>query len=90
MSYARSFFRDFESYLRTVVGLNEDDIQLILKQYISNFVTYLLSPGVYTFKDISKAVYTMRDHKGTLQNEYDDICMKTKLNLTRLGETFRT
>ena len=35
--YARSTIRDFESYLGIVVGL--DDIQLILKQCISNFVT---------------------------------------------------
>ena len=30
--YARYSFRDFESYLRIEVGLDEDDIQLILKQ----------------------------------------------------------
>ena len=40
MCYARSPFRYFESYLKIVVGLKEDDIQLILKQYNSNFVTY--------------------------------------------------
>ena len=33
MGYARSPFRDFESYLAIVIGLDEDDIQLILKQY---------------------------------------------------------
>ena len=33
-------------------------------------------------------MYTLGDHEGTLQNEYDDICMKTKANLTRLGGTF--
>ena len=37
MVYARSLFRDVESYLRIVVGLNEDDIQLILKQYNEKF-----------------------------------------------------
>ena len=46
MGFARSPFRDFEIYLRIVVGLNEDDIQLILKQYNSNFVTYQLTPGI--------------------------------------------
>ena len=35
MGYARSPFRDFDSYLRIVVGLDEDEIQLILKQYHS-------------------------------------------------------
>ena len=67
MGYARSPFREFESYLITVVGLDEDDIQLILKQYNSTFVTYELSPGIYTNKDISEAVYTIGDHEGTLQ-----------------------
>ena len=33
MDYARPPFRDFESYLRTVASLDEDDIQLSLKQY---------------------------------------------------------
>ena len=33
MSFARSPFRDFESYLRTKSGLEENNIQLILKQY---------------------------------------------------------
>ena len=37
MGYARSPFRAFESYVRIVVGLVEDDIQLRLKQYNSNF-----------------------------------------------------
>ena len=31
MGYAWFLFRDFESYLRIAVGLDEDDIQLILK-----------------------------------------------------------
>ena len=34
MGHARSPFRDFESYLRFVVGLNECDIQLILKNLL--------------------------------------------------------
>ena len=54
LGYARSPFRDFESYLRIVVGLDEDDIQLFLKQYKSNFLTYELSPVIYTIKDISQ------------------------------------
>ena len=73
-----------------VVGLDEDDIQLILKQNSSNFVTYELSHGIYSIKDISEAVYTMGDHEGTLQIEYDGISMKTKLMLTRFGSTFGT
>ena len=89
MGYARSLFRDFESYLRLVVGLNEDDFQLILKSYNEKFITYKTSPGTYTKEEISKVVYTMGDHEGTLQIEYDDT-MKTKLILNRFGSTFGT
>ena len=78
MGYARYLFRDFESHLRNVVGLDEDHMQLILKQYNANFVTYILDLGIYSIEDNSKVFYTMRDHKGTLQIEYDDISMKTK------------
>ena len=39
MGYARSPFRNFESFLRIVVGSDEDDIQLILFNIIQ-----LLSP----------------------------------------------
>ena len=67
MGYARSPFRDFESYLRIIVGLDEDDIRLILKQYNAHFVTYEMDPGNYTIKDLQKAVYPLGDHEGTLQ-----------------------
>ena len=56
MGFARSQFRNFEGYPRFVVGLYENDIQLFLKQYKSNFVTYELFPGIYTIKDISETV----------------------------------
>ena len=79
MGYARSPFWDFESYLRIVVGLDEDDIQLISKQYNEKVITYQLSPGIYTIEDNSKAVYTMGDHDGTLQIKYDDDTVKTEL-----------
>ena len=90
LGFARSPFRDFESYPRIVVGLDEDDIQLILKQHHSNFVIYDLSPRIFTIKDISEAVDTMGDHERTPKVEYDDIDMKTKLLLTRFGGTFGT
>ena len=90
MGYARSLFRDFESYLRIVFGLDEDDIHLILKQYNANFVTYELDPGNYTTEDLQKAVYFLGDHEGTLQIEYDDLNKKTKNILTRFGSIFGT
>ena len=90
MGYARSPFRDFESYLSIVVGLDEDDIRLSLKQYNANFVTYELDPGNYTIEDLQEAVYPLGDHEGTLQIEDDDLNNKTKLILTRFGSTFGT
>ena len=88
--YANSSFRDFESYLRIFVGLEEDNIRLILKQYNEKFVTYEIDPGNYTIEDIQKAVYPLGDHKGTLQIEYDDSNKKVKLILSRFGSTFET
>ena len=79
MGYARSPFRDFESYLRIFVGLEDDNIQLILKQYNEKFGTYKLDPGNYNIEDIQKAVYSLGDHENTLQIEYDDLNKKVKL-----------
>ena len=90
MGYARSLFRDFQSYFRVVVGLEEDDVRLVSKQYTALFVTYELDPGNYTNEDLEEAVYPLGDHEGTLQIEYDDIHKKTKLVLTRFGSTFGT
>ena len=90
LGYARSPFRDFESYLRIVIGLDEDDIQLICKQYNEKFITYELDPGNFTIDDLQEAVYPLGDHKGTLQYEYDDLNKKVNLNLTRFGSTFGT
>ena len=53
-NYVHSPFRDFESYLRVLGGLNGDDFQLILKQDKSKFITYKFTPGVHTFRDLSE------------------------------------
>ena len=79
MGYARSRFRDFESYLRIFIGLEEDNIRLISKQYNEKFVTYELDPGNYTIEDLQKDVYPLGDHDGTLQIEYDDLNKEVKL-----------
>ena len=90
MGYARSPVKDFESYLRIFVGLEEDNIRLILKQYNEKFVTYELDPGNYTIEDLQKAVYHFGDHENTLQIEYDELNKRVKLILTRFGDTFGT
>ena len=84
LGYARSPFRDFESYSRIVVGLDEEDIQLISKQYNSHFITYELTPGIYTFQDISDTIHTFSGHSEITEIEYDDISMKTKITLKTL------
>ena len=84
--YTESVFQDFESFLRTEVDLVEEDIKLVLDEYKSNFVTYELDPGIYSYKDIAIAVFYI------VQTEYsqydsailitlDDITRKTKLVL---------
>ena len=81
LNFSRSQFRDFETYLRSRVGLDEEDFQLILKEYNSHFITYELGPGVYTIKDISDVIHTFSGHTEDIEIEYDDISMKTKLIL---------
>ena len=82
--YTRSVFQDFESFLRTQIDLVEDDIKLVLDEYNSNFITYELTPGIYTYRNIAEALYYI------LESEYpssgseilirlDDITRKTKL-----------
>ena len=56
--YVDSIFQDFENFLRTAIDLVED-VRLVLDEYISNFVTYELEPGIYTFKDISDALFNI-------------------------------
>ena len=79
LGFARSPFKVFLSYLRIVIGLDEDDIQLILKQCNEKFITYELSPGIYTREDISQAIYPLGDHEGTLEIEYNDDTVKKNL-----------
>ena len=85
LGYARSLFRDFESYLRIVVGLPEEDIQLLLKEYNSHFITYELTPGIYSIQDISDTLHTFSGHMEIIQVIYDDISMKTKIILKYIG-----
>ena len=62
----------------------EDDIKLVLDEYNSNFLTYELEPGIYSYRDIAEAVFYI------LHSEYpqsgseilirlDDVTRKTKL-----------
>ena len=88
LGHARSPFRDLETYLRCVVGLDEVDIQKVSKQGSSHFVTLEMSPGFYSIKYFSEAVYNVRDHEGTIQFEYHGISSNKKTIWTRFGLTF--
>ena len=84
--YAGSVFQDFESFLRTQIDLVEDDIKLVLDEYNSSFITCELDPGIYTSKYISEALFSIlqSDCPGdcnVIVIEYDDINMKTKLDV---------
>ena len=84
--YTSSIFQDFESFLRTQIDLFEDDVKLVLDEYNSSFITYKLEPGIYTFKDISQSVFNILQPEYPGPNnviliEYDDINMKTKLDV---------
>ena len=95
MNYTQSSFRDFEGYLRILTGLNEDDIQIILKQYNSKLITCEISPGIYTFKDFSEVLprgfekeleirgeiqpNTKYDKSDSIIIECDNNTMRTKL-----------
>ena len=54
--YLQTPFQVFESYLRILTGLNEDDIQLIIKQYNSIFTTFENSPIICSIKDITEVL----------------------------------
>ena len=62
--YIDSVFQHLESFLTTQIDLVEDDINLVLDEYSSSFITYELEPGIYTFKHLSDALFNI------LQLEY--------------------
>ena len=89
--YTNSVFQDFESFLRTEIDLVEDDIKLVLVENNSNFITYEITPGIYTFKDFSEGLFNIfqSEYPGpsnVIDIEYDGITMKTKL-VVRSGIT---
>ena len=82
-TYVDSVFQDFGSFLRTQIDLVEDDVRLVPDEYNSSFIIYELEPGIYTFKDLSEALFNSIPARNGYHNaidfEYDDITMRTKL-----------
>ena len=52
-----------------MVDLNDDDFQILLKQYISCFITYETPWGIHTIEDNSEPLFNVSDHEGTLRCE---------------------
>ena len=62
----------------------EDDIKLVLGEYNSSFITYELTTGIYTFKDLSETLLKFHQRKfqcyhNAMDTEFDDITRGTKL-----------
>ena len=57
--YTSSVFQDFESFLRTQTDLIEDDVKLVLDEYNSSFITYELEPGIFSYREISEALFNI-------------------------------
>ena len=74
--YATSVFQDFESYLRTEVDLVVDDVKLVLDEYNSNFISYKITPGIYTFQDLSEALFNILQTKYPVS--YTHLTLPTK------------
>ena len=82
--YTRSVFQDSESYLRTEIDLVEDDIRLVSDEYNSGFITYEISPGIYTTKYVSDILlkFLQSEYEGyhkAVDIEFDDITRKIKI-----------
>ena len=57
--YTSSVFQDFESFLRTQIDLIEVDVKLVLDECNSSFITYELEPGIYSYREISEALFNI-------------------------------
>ena len=78
MNCALSSFRDFEIHLRFTVCWDEDDIQLIFKQFNSYFINHNRAPGIYPIEDVSEFFFTFWDRDRILQIKHDDFSWKQK------------
>ena len=82
--YVDSVFQDFESFFRTQIDLVEDDVRLVLDDFNSSFITYKITPGIYTFKDLSEALLNILqlenpESSSEIVIEFENITKKTKL-----------
>ena len=62
----------------------EDDVKLVLDEYNSSFITYELEPGIYNYREVSEALFTILQLEypssdSEIQIRLDDISRKIKL-----------
>ena len=82
--FTSSVFQDFEGFLRKQIDLIEDDVKLVLDEYNSSFITYELETGIYSYREISEALFKILQlenpsYKSKILIRLDDITRKTKL-----------
>ena len=85
--YTSFVFQDFESFHRTQIDLIEDDVKLVLDEYNSSFITYELEPGIYSYRDISEALFYIFQSESPQSNSeilirLDDVTRKNNWLLT--------
>ena len=82
--YIISVFQDFESFLRTQIDLIEDYVKLVLDEYNSSFITYEFEPGIYSYREISEALFYILQPEcpqsgSEILIRLDDVTRKSKL-----------
>ena len=82
--YVGSVFQDFGSFLRTEIDLVDDDIRFVSDEKNSSFVTYEIEPSMYTFKDLSEALFNILQPQYPASSsvsvfEFNDNTIKNKL-----------
>ena len=82
--YTSSVFQDFESFLRTQIDLIEDDVKLVIDEYNSSVITYVLEPGIYSYREVSEVLFNIHQLEypssgSKILIRRDDITRKTKL-----------
>ena len=80
--YTISIFQDFENNLRKKwIWLKSHNIKLVLDDHNSNFFTYELTPGIYTFEGLSETLLKVlqpeyEGYHNAIDIDFDDITRK--------------
>ena len=81
--YTSSVIQDFESFVTRQIDLIEVDVKLVLDEYNSSFFTYESEPGIFSYREISEAlfkIFNMNIHHLTAIISLDLMLLAEKLN----------